>query len=178
MKRIAVGSTNPVKFNASLAVLKPIFPDAEFVKVAVPSGVPEQPWGNAETRTGALNRARAALTAAGANLGVGLEGGVLENDLGLMTCAWCGLVDTAGRVGVGGSSNVLLPPSVSALIREGVPLGAAIDRLVNQHNTRQRNGAIGILTNDLETRQSAYETLIRLALAPFRNPAWYPLAES
>jgi non-canonical (house-cleaning) NTP pyrophosphatase len=48
-----------------------------------------------------------------------------------------------------------------------------MDRLVRQHNTKHKNGAIGILTNNLETRQSAYETIIRLALAPFQHPEWY-----
>jgi inosine/xanthosine triphosphatase len=175
--RIAIGSTNPVKCNASRAVLKPLYPDAVLESVDVPSGVSSVPWGDTETRQGAHNRARAALAQANADLGVGLEGGVQETEFGLMTCAWCVLVDAQGRSGVGGNSCVLLPPTVANQVRQGVGLGEAIDRLIQQHNTRQRNGAIGILTNDLETRQSAYETLIRLALASFQHPAWYPYPE-
>jgi non-canonical (house-cleaning) NTP pyrophosphatase len=136
--RIAIGSTNPVKCSATRAVLTPLFPDAEYVCRDVPSGVSVQPWGDVETRTGALNRARAALEQTGADLAVGLEGGV----------------------------------------QEGLELGAAMDHLVHQHNTKHQNGAIGILTNNLETRQSAYETIIRLALAPFQNPAWYPVSSN
>lgn len=176
--RIAIGSTNPVKCNATRAVLKPLYPGAEFVSLDVPSGVSPQPWGDVETRTGALNRARAALEQTGAHLGIGLEGGVQDSEFGLMTCAWCVLVDVHGQIGVGGNSCVLLPQPVAEHIRQGGELGEAIDQLVQVHNTRQRNGAIGILTNNLETRQSAYETLIRLALAPFQNPAWYPMLPS
>ncbi len=142
--------------------------------IDVPSGVASQPWGNADTRQGALNRTQAAQAQTDADLGVGLEGGVQDSEFGLMTCAWCVLVDAEGQTGVGGNSSVLLPPAVADQLRHGVELGAAMDNFVDEHNTRQRNGAIGILTNDLETRQSAYEAIIRLALAPFQNPAWYP----
>lgn len=173
--RIAIGSTNPVKCSASRAVLSRVYPDAEFVCFDVPSGVPAQPWGDLEARTGALNRARAALAAGDADLGVGLEGGVQESEFGLLTTAWCVLVDRTGRIGVGGNSCTLLPEAVAYRVRLGDELGAAMDHLVRQEGTKHRNGAIGILTNGLETRQSAYETILRLALAPFQNPAWYPV---
>jgi inosine/xanthosine triphosphatase len=128
-----------------------------------------------ETRTGALNRAQTALKETDAELAVGLEGGVQESEFGLMTCAWCVIVDRQGRTGVGGNSSTLLPSVVAEQLRQGVELGVAMDRLVNEHNTKWHDGAIGILTNNLETRQSAYETIIRLALAPFQNPVWYPM---
>jgi inosine/xanthosine triphosphatase len=140
-----------------------------------PSGVSAQPWGDVETRTGALNRARAALEQTGADLAIGLEGGVQESEFGLLTAAWCVLVDRQGRIGVGGNSCALLPPAVVDQLRQGVELGAAMDQFVHKQNTKHQNGAIGILTNNLETRQSAYEVIIRLALAPFQNPDWYPI---
>lgn len=172
--RIAIGSTNPVKCNATRAVLTLLYPDAEFACVEVPSGVPVQPWGDLETRTGALNRARAALAETQSEIGIGLEGGVHDSEFGLMTCAWCVIVDSQGRIGVGGNSSMLLPNTIAAAIRRGEELGTAMDQLANKHNTKHHEGAIGILTKHLETRQSAYETLLRLALAPFQNPAWYP----
>ncbi len=175
---IAIGSTNPVKCNAVRAVLGSLYPDADYTCVDVPSGVSAQPWGDLETRTGALNRARSALASAGADLGVGLEGGVQESEFGLLTSAWCVLIDRAGRAGVGGNSCVMLPDQVAADVRAGRELGSAMDRLVERHNTKHQNGAIGILTNDLETRQSAYETLVRMALAPFLHSDWYTFSTS
>jgi inosine/xanthosine triphosphatase len=172
--RVAIGSTNPVKCHAVRGVLALLFPGATFVSVEVPSGVADQPWGDEETRAGARNRARAALAAAGADLGVGLEGGVQESEFGLLTAAWCVVVARDGRMGVGGNSCLLLPPAVAAAVRGGMELGEAMDRLADRTNTKRQNGAIGILTADLETRQSAYETIIRLALAPFIRPEWYP----
>jgi len=154
--------------------LSSLYPDATFICIDAPSGVAVQPWGDAETRAGALNRARAALELTGADLAAGLEGGVQECEFGLLTTAWCVLVDVHGRLGIGGNCCTLLPEAVARQVREGVELGTAMDRLVNQHNTKHQNGAIGILTKNLETRQSAYEMIIRLALAPFQNPDWYP----
>ena len=176
--RIAIGSTNPVKCNAVRGVLSSLFPEADYIAIEVPSGVADQPWGDLETRTGAVNRARAALRQTNADLAVGLEGGVQEIEYGLFTTAWCAIVDSSGRLGIGGNACVMLPPAVSDLMRQEHELGPAMDRLVNRHNTKHQNGAIGILTDNLETRQTAYETIVRLALAPFVHPEWYPVQES
>ena len=165
--KIAVGSTNPVKLAAVKAVLAQAYPQAEFVAVDVPSAVPAQPWGDDQTRQGALNRAGVVLAQTGADLGVGLEGGVKDTPVGLMTCAWCAIVNAAGRVGFGGGVNMLLPPLVAQVLRERGELGPAMDALVNEHNTKQAQGAVGILTNGLSNRQAAYEQLVAMAAAPF-----------
>jgi len=165
--KIAIGSENPVKIAAAKAILQQKFPNAEFVAHAVPSGVSEQPWGDAETRTGAENRARAVLAATNADFGVGLEGGVKETPVGLMTCAWCAIVDPRGKIGFGGGLNMPLPPTVAETLRTGGELGPAMDTLSNNHNTKQKQGAIGILTAGLSSRQAAYEQLVAMAAAPF-----------
>lgn len=165
--KIAVGSTNPVKLAAVRKVLVQLFPKAEFVTADVSSGVADQPWGDAQTRTGALNRARKARSQLNATLGVGLEGGLVSTPAGIMTCAWCAIINDTGVVGFGGGVKMLLPPAVVQNIEETGELGPAIDTLVNQHNTKQGLGAVGILTNGLTSRQSAYEQLVAMAMAPF-----------
>lgn len=167
MVQIAIGSTNPIKRYASENVLKQVFPQAIFTALEVASGVQAQPWGDTETRLGALNRANAARQAADADFGVGLEGGVQETEFGLMTCAWCVITHHDGRVGVGGSSCMLLPEAIAEKVRAGLELGAAMDEYTGQHNIKHGLGAIGVLTNGLATRQSAYESLLTLALSPF-----------
>lgn len=173
VRRIAVGSTNPVKIAAVRAVATHAFPMAKVVGLSVGSGVSAQPWGDAETRRGALNRARAALVATDADLGVGLEGGMLETELGLMTCAWCVIVGPDRRMGVGGGVHMLVPPPVAQALRDGGELGSAMDQLTGQHNTKQSLGAVGILTNGLSNRQLAYEQLVAMALAPFVQAEYY-----
>ncbi len=172
--KIAIGSKNPVKIAAVETILRQVYPAAEFVAVAVPSGVPEQPWGDDETIRGAENRARAAVSAISAEFGVGLEGGVKETSLGVLTCAWCAIVSADGRTGVGGGLNMLLPPSVGEQLRQGGELGPAMDALSGGHNTKQKQGAVGILTGGLSSRQAAYEQLVALAAAPFVSAEFYP----
>jgi len=167
MIKIAIGSTNPVKIAAAEAILRQAFPKAIFVSVGVPSGVSAQPWGDEEARQGALNRARAAQIQSQADYGLGLEGGVKETSVGLMTCAWCALVDAKGQTGYGGGANILLPARVTALLYQHGELGPAMDALTQEDNTKQGPGAIGILTNGLSNRRTAYEQLVAMAAAPF-----------
>jgi inosine/xanthosine triphosphatase len=171
--RVAVGSTNPVKIAAVRAVLDRSGSTARVEGVAVASGVSEQPVGDAETIRGATQRARAALEATGADLAVGLEGGVVEESGTMRTCAWASVVASDGRVGVGGSLAMALPTRVAALVRAGVELGHAMDRVTGGHDTKRGAGAVGILTAGLVDRQRAYEALVAYALAPFLSPDHY-----
>lgn len=173
VRLVAVGSRNPVKIATVRAVLAAIAPHVVVTGVEVPSGVPAQPFGDDETIRGAANRAQAALQRLGADLGIGLEGGCVEGPGGLRTCAWAVAIDRAGRSGTGGSLNMPLPPSVAALVRRGVELGAAIDELAGLENSKHGVGAVGVLTAGLIDRQRAYEPLVTYALAPFLAPEWW-----
>jgi inosine/xanthosine triphosphatase len=168
---IAVGSTNPIKRAAAEKVLFPIFRGARFINVAVTSGVPDQPMSDDETRHGAYNRAQAAL--ADADMGIGLEGGILETDMGMFTCAWCVIIHQDGTTGIGGGSHLQLPDPVAQAVRAGTELGTAMDELTGLTNVKHHAGAIGILTDGLLSRQDAYEVTVRLAAAPFRTPNYY-----
>lgn len=173
--RVAVGSTNPVKIAAVAAVLARIAPASAVQGVSVPSGVADQPMGDDATILGARTRAEGALRALGATLAIGLEGGCVELPDGTMrTCAWAVAVDPRGRSGVGGSLAMPLPPDVAALVRSGVELGHAMDRVANAHNTKHGAGAVGILTAGLIDRQRAYETLVTYALSPWLASAYWP----
>lgn len=173
IKRVAVGSANPVKLGAVRAVLSWATPGAAVEPVTVPSGVPDQPFGDDETIRGARNRARAAREALDADLGVGLEGGVVDAGGGMRSCAWCVVVHRDGREGVGGSLAMPLPEAVAAMIRGGLELGHAMDALVAERGTKHGKGAVGILTAGRIDRQGAYEVLVTYAMAPFVTPGLY-----
>ena len=165
---VAVGSLNPVKVGAVRAVMVPLAPGVAVTGVLVPSEVPSQPWGDDETIRGARTRALGALAKLpDAELGVGLEGGVVDGEGGLRTCAWAVIASRDGTVGVGGSLALAPPPAVAALVRAGQELGEAMDAHVGGTNTKHGQGAVGILTAGLIDRQRAYETLVTYALAPF-----------
>lgn len=164
--KIAVGSTNPTKTRAVENVLHSVYDAIELMALEVPTGISAQPVGDEETRQGALNRARAALELTDAEWGLGLEGGIIETEFGVMTNAWCVIVARDGRIGVGGSANMLLPQVVAdRVLKDGIELGAAMDEYANIADVKRGPGAIGVLTHGLLTRQGAYEYIIKLALA-------------
>jgi inosine/xanthosine triphosphatase len=172
--RVAVGSTNPVKLAAVRAVLARIQPGLPVEGVEVASGVPDQPMGDEETQRGARNRATAALALTGADLAVGLEGGVVALADGRMrSCAWAVVVDRDGLEGMGGSLSMPLPDRVADRIRAGEELGHAMDALANVVGTKHGRGAVGILTAGLIDRQGAYEPMVAYALAPWLAPAFF-----
>ena len=70
-----------------------------------------------------------------------------------------------------------LPPVVAELVRGGLELGDAMDRVAGTHNVKQGQGAVGLLTLGLIDRQRAYEALITYALAPFLVPEYWSQAK-
>ena len=98
---------------------------------------------------------------------------MVEDEEGLRTCAWAVVVGPDGREGTGGSLAIPLPPAVADLVRAGLELGDAMDRVAGTHDVKRGPGAVGLLTAGLIDRQRAYETLITYALAPFLAPAYW-----
>lgn len=178
----AVGSTNPVKLAAARAVLARAFPACAVRAVSAASGVPDQPWGDDETRRGAAARARGALAAlqgAPGALGIGFEGGVVDEGGALRTCAWAAVATPGGDVHLGGSLAMPLPPPVVARLRAGQELGYAVDEWLGTTGTKHAGGAVGVLTGGLVDRQRAYEVLLTYALAPLLAPErWAAPAEA
>lgn len=165
---IALGSTNPAKIGAVHTALSTRWPGVRIISVSGESGVPDQPWGDAETRRGALNRARLALNnTPEASLGIGLEGGLIDTEFGVLANAWCAVVDRAGRVGIGGGVGFMLPPAVERMVRDGWELGPAMDALTGITESKTQMGAVGILTDGLIDRQEAYAHTVKLAMARF-----------
>lgn len=176
MPLIAVGSTNPVKVRAVTEVVRQWDPACMVQGIAVPSGVPDQPWGDAQTIAGARARAQRAREALGADIGVGIEGGVVDDGEAVRTCAWAVAAFADGSTSVGGSLSMPLPPQVIRRLREGTELGHAMDEVCNLTNTKHGAGAVGLLTAGIIDRQKAYEALVAYALAPRLSQALWEAA--
>lgn len=171
--KIAVGSTNPTKVEAVRRILGRVYPGCEVIGLNAPSGVADQPIGDEETRQGSLNRARAALIAGEADLGLGLEGGVVFTPHGAFTMGWVAIMDRHGRVGLSQSPWLQLPPAVADAIQAGGELGPVMDQLTGEKDTKKHGGAVGVLTQGLFDRQTAWELSVACALAPFLNSELY-----
>lgn len=175
MMRIALGSTSESKLRAARAVFARAFPGAEIIPVAIASIVAPQPTSDEETIRGALHRAREARQRTGADLGVGIEGGVQRDARGVWVSAWVAVVDASGREGVGSGLRFRLPGWMARRAVAGEELGTIVDTYVGEAETHETWGAIGVLTAGLVDRQAALEQAIAAALPPFlRSPLYAP----
>ncbi len=174
LHHVVVGSRNPVKSAAVREGFQRFFGGARpaVEGVAVPSGVAAQPMGDTETRRGAIQRALGARAARPqADFWVGIEGGVQVIAEDWYAMAWVAVLGPGEQWGYARSGAFLLPPAVAALLAQGYELGVADDRVFGQHNSKQKMGAVGLLTQGATDRTALYAHTVVLALAPF-GPAW------
>lgn len=175
MKILVVASQNPVKAQAAISGLRRMFPEevVELRTVSVESGVGHQPMTEAETLTGAENRARAAAALEPeADYWVGIEGGIEELADGMLAYAWI-VVLAKEATGKGRTGGFLLPESVASLVRAGKELGDANDEVFGRENSKQQEGAIGLLTGNVMDRTELYEHAMVLALAPIKSASYF-----
>ncbi|SDG56767.1 inosine/xanthosine triphosphatase [Psychroflexus sediminis] len=175
MKKVIIASKNPVKIKAAKQGLEQMFPDQEFecVGVSVPSNVSDQPMSDEETFRGAKNRAdNAANTHKDADFYFGIEGGIAQIDNEMQAFAWV-VIKSGEKYGKSRTGTFFLPKQVVVLIQEGKELGEADDLVFKRDNSKQKSGAVGILTGDLIDRTSYYTEAVILALIPFKNEALY-----
>lgn len=178
---VAVGSCNPVK----VAAVETALPDATVESQSVDSGVSEQPFGLAETVTGAENRAQRALP--GHDLGVGIEGGVARlADLdGLYLVMWAAATD-GDRWGRGGGPTIRLPKDIARRVTGesdgagragaragGEELGPVMDDVLGTDDVAENQGAAGALTGGVTDREGALREAVAGALGPFLTDHYF-----
>jgi non-canonical (house-cleaning) NTP pyrophosphatase len=197
---VAVGSTRRPKLSAVTeavgAFASALAPGAEFEIVGfdVDSGVGHTPSTRAELMRGARQRAEALMHHARQKREawryfVGLEGGldVLHEDGGrrVFLESWAYVADGA-RGYYGRSGAVEIPAALAQeVLEDGVELSVAIDRfaVVNDSDRfagavgiRDAQGAWGVLSANLITRQEAFRVAVVAAFAPFYNAKMYRAA--
>jgi inosine/xanthosine triphosphatase len=171
--------------------------DFEILGIEVPSGVRHTPLSREDLMTGARHRAEALVRIARTEnkpwkFFVGLEGGidvipgseVMPNldvilDIDIVNEAgkrwvflenWAYVTDGTSLGAFGQSGAVLLPDSLAkTVVDDGIELSEAIDEFAGAHNIRDREGAWGILTQGLISRQEAFRVAVINAFAPFFN---------
>jgi len=78
-----------------------------------------------------------------------------------------------GKIGKGRTGVFFLPKLVVDLLRQGKELGEADDIVFKRENSKQVNGAIGLLTDNIVDRAKYYQDAIVFALIPFKNKKLY-----
>jgi len=164
--KIAIGTKNPTKVNAVNQAFS-LFIDAEFISTNVPSNVSAQPLTDSETLTGAINRAKNALEAEEADIGVGLEGGLIKTDYGYFLCNWGAIYVKEQQPIIAGGARIVIPEEIGDLVFKGRELGDVMDMYVKKKNVRHNEGAIGIFTNGIVDRTKMFKELSNLLIGQY-----------
>lgn len=185
---IAVGSTRRPKLNAvkdAALAIAPLLSEGAVPDVAgyeVESGVSHTPASREELMQGARHRAEAlqeSLRAkdCAADFYIGLEGGLdVTTDNGVKRVfleSWAYVTDgTRGYFGCSGS--IELPEALAEeVLSRGTELAAAMDQFAGRVGIRDGQGAWGVLSRDLISRQESFRLAVVAAFAPFYNAKMY-----
>jgi non-canonical (house-cleaning) NTP pyrophosphatase len=188
---VAVGSTRRPKVEAVRAALDeiggrlaPAGAEFEIIGREVSSGVGHTPSSRDELMAGARHRSEMLAEIARVEGNdwrycVGLEGGLDVVAEGgrrhVFLESWAYVLECGtGRGAFGQSGGVMLPDALaSEVLERGLELSAAIDVFAGKAGIRDAQGAWGILTDNLITRQDAFRIGAINAFAPFFNAALY-----
>jgi inosine/xanthosine triphosphatase len=190
---IAVGSTRRPKLAAVEQALasfsNQLDPAASFEVQGfeAESGVSDTPSSREELMRGARQRAEAlqqTLETDGRTAAyyVGLEGGLdvaFENGLHRVFLESWAYVSDGARGFFGRSGGIELPePLIDEVMEKGTDLSAAIDRFAGEVGIRDTQGAWGVLSGNLISRQEAFRVAVLAAFAPFYNAQMYKTARA
>ena len=173
--KIIIASRNPIKINATKLAFEQMFPNKvfQFEGASISSDISDQPMSDKETLKGAINRSNnAKLECMDADYWIGIEGGVEKIDNEMQVFAWI-YIQSKEMVGKARTATFDLPKKIIELIDSGMELGDADDVIFSRRNSKQKNGAVGILTKDLIDREKYYTHAIIMALIPFKNMDLY-----
>lgn len=175
MKNVVVVSKNPVKINAVKLGFGKMFSSEKFkfIVISASSNVADQPFSNDETYIGATNRVNnASKEIKNADFYVGIEGGIEQVGEEMQAFAWV-VIKSDCQYGKSRTATFFLPKVVVRLIKQGKELGEADDIVFKRNNSKQQNGAVGILTGNVIDRTKYYTEAVVLALIPFKNVNLY-----
>jgi inosine/xanthosine triphosphatase len=167
MHQVVVATTNPAKIQAILAAFDQIFGEGSchIDAISVDTGVPEQPFGSTQTRTGARNRvANARQARPDADFWVAIEAGIDEG----ATFSWV-VIESREQRGESRSATLPLPEVILEKVLAGEALGPVMSTLTGIDKIGNKEGAIGVFTAGVLTRSSVYHQAVVLALSPFHN---------
>lgn len=169
--KILVGSQNPVKIDSVKEAFSLFFEEIEVKGLSVDSGVSIQPVGD-KTFEGAQNRAVRLkeidkMQKFDTDYFVGIEGGISKIFNKWFAFGCMCIIDKYENIAFGLSPHFELPDKIVGQLINGEELGVVIDQIINQENTKQKNGAIGFFTNGIINRKELYLEGLKMAIIPF-----------
>lgn len=156
--KIVIGSQNAAKIEA----VQEVFANNDVTAVEAPSRVNAQPFSDEETREGAINRATLAVKEMPKATGIGLEGGVMEIEDQLFVCNWGALMTPDRQIYTASGARIPLPEEISKELYRGFELGDVMDQYTKKALVREKEGAVGIFTNELVGRKEMFTHVVKL----------------
>jgi inosine/xanthosine triphosphatase len=185
---VAIGTQNSAKIRAVELGFRKLFPNFEYkaFPVKVDSQVSIQPYGFESTIQGAINRAKNAFSEVFQGkpesvilLGVGIEAGMIPVPLtktGYLDFQFCAIFQANGVISIGSGPGFEYPKRiVDTLIHDPShqEIGTIIESITGIKNTKENEGAIGLLTKNIFQRADILQYSVITALLPLRNPELY-----
>ena len=172
---VVVGSENRIKIGAVQKAFRSFNLDAEVIGVEVKTSITEQPIGTNETVKGALERASGALIKKpDADLGVGVEAGLIEWYSRYLDQHVAVIVDRGGGTTFGAGPAFELPPRVlSTVLGDNLELDAAFEKVMGIKKVGKSMGVIGFVSRGRIVREDLAAAAVLMALAPRLNPHEY-----
>ena len=176
MRKVIIGSRNPVKIGVAEQAFEKVFPNEkfEFISCNAVSGVSCQPKSDEETLRGAYNRIEDCKKKfPEADFWVSQEGGIIDDVVQMFESSHVVIVSKDGTVGRAKAASFEIPKPIAEDIRKGKELGPAADKLFGVSNSKQQGSIIGLLTDNLVDRTSTYLESAIFALLRHKHPNLY-----
>lgn len=166
---IGIGTKNKAKIEAVKGGFVELMKEEiRFEDYKTESGVSEQPFSDEETIQGAIHRASAVLEMSNADMGIGLEGGVVKTKYGLFLCNWGALAEKGRETIIAGGARIILPDSISKRLLNGEELGPVMDDYCQEEGIRQHQGAMGIFTSGAVNRDEMFRHTVKLLVGQWQ----------
>ena len=162
---VKIGSENPSKINAVKMVFSRIFKfPVEYIPVKVDSEVPPQPFEN-DTVKGAINRAKKLKDC---DYCIGIEAGLFWDSEAkkYFDRAYCAIMDRFGYLTLGHSGGFYYPSSVMDMVKQGMEVGEAMEKISGIEEIKKKMGAIGFLSKGLLNRDEFNSQAVTMAMIP------------
>jgi len=169
--KVAVATDNPIKMRAVEHVVSEMFGNmhVRIQQLSLDLDLPEQPMGKAIAE-GAVCRAQAAQRQADADVGIGIEAGLMQlpGTKSWMSVQVCAIADRTGECSMGMGPGYELPQPILDAVLSGEPLREAFERVLEQDDP-ERRGAIFFLSDGAIDRMDLTTQAVRMALIPWSN---------
>jgi inosine/xanthosine triphosphatase len=173
--KVIVASTNPVKIEVARQAFLQVFPheDPKIIGVSSDSGVPDQPFDDQVLR-GAQNRLKNIVeTHPQADYWISQEDGLYHEGGRLFNRAWILVRDRDGAICKSSTASFYTPTKITEYVMSGDELGTASDKFFHTLNSKQKGGAIAMLTGGFMDRTAYYLDSAIIALCQIVHKDWY-----